>query len=129
MYNFGRPAPLKAWVDNLVRVGLTFDFDPSREDPSIALLADRPRRAVVLTSRGSHGFDAGGALAAMNHADTALRDVLAFVGITDVHTIAVEHEEAGGDALAVSVAGALQAVDALADAWQATLPREMPLAA
>ncbi len=129
MYNFGMPAPLKAWVDNIVRVGLTFDFDPGRDDPYIALLADRPRRAVVLTSRGGHGFDAGGELAAMNHADTALREVLAFIGITDVHTIAVEHEEEGGEALAASVAGALRAVDALAGAWQAALPREMPLAA
>lgn len=129
MYNFGMPAPLKAWVDNIVRIGLTFDFDPARENPYIALLADRPRRAVVLTSRGGHGFDAGGELAAMNHADTALRDVLAFLGITDVHTIAIEHEEEGGGALAASVAGALRAVDALAAAWQATLPQEMPLAA
>ena len=119
MYNFGMPAPLKAWVDNIVRIGLTFDFDPGREDPYIRLLADRPRRAVILTSRGSHGFDAGGAQAALNHADTALRDVLAFVGISDVHTIAVEHEEEGGEALATSVAQALRKVDALADAWLA----------
>lgn len=117
MYNFGMPSPLKAWVDGIVRIGLTFDFDPGRADPYVQLLADRPRRAVVLTSRGGHGFDAGGALAAVNHADTALRDVLAFVGITDVHTIAIEHEEAGGEALAASVAQALRKVDALADAW------------
>lgn len=117
MYNFGMPSPLKAWVDGIVRIGLTFDFDPGRADPYVPLLADRPRRAVVLTSRGGHGFDAGGALAAVNHADTALRDVLAFVGITEVHTIAIEHEEAGGDALAASVAQALRKVDALADEW------------
>jgi FMN-dependent NADH-azoreductase len=122
MYNFGMPAPLKAWVDNIVRIGLTFDFDPGHEDPYIRLLADRPRRAVVLTSRGCHGFDAGGAQAMLNHADTALRDVLAFVGISDVRTIAVEHEEAGGEALASSVAQALRKVDALADVWLAGGP-------
>jgi len=117
MYNFGMPAALKAWVDAIVRIGLTFDFDPGRADPYVPLLADRPRRAVLLTSRGGHGFGAGGALAAVNHADTALRDVLAFIGITDVRTIAVEHEEAGGEALAASSAAALREVDALADAW------------
>lgn len=119
MYNFGMPATLKAWVDNIVRIGLTFDFDPARADPYIRLLADRPRRAVVLTSRGSHGFDAGGVQAALNHADTALRDVLAFVGIAEVHTIAVEHEEEGGDALAASVVQARRRIDALVDAWLA----------
>lgn len=31
MYNFGNPSPLKAWIDNSVRVGRTFDFDRSRE--------------------------------------------------------------------------------------------------
>lgn len=119
MYNFGMPSPLKAWVDGIVRIALTFDFDPGRADPYVPLLADRPRRVAILTSRGSNGFDNGGALAAMNHADTALRDVLAFVGITDVHTIAVEHEEEGGQALAGSVALALRRVEALADAWLA----------
>lgn len=117
MYNFGMPAPLKAWVDNIVRIALTFDFDPGRTNLYVPLLADRPRRAVIVTSRGGHGFDVGGVLAAMNHADTALRDVLAFVGITDVHTIAIEHEEAGGEALAASTAQALRRIDALVDAW------------
>jgi FMN-dependent NADH-azoreductase len=118
MYNFGMPAPLKAWVDGIVRIALTFDFDPQREDPYVPLLADKPRRAVLFTSRGGHGFDAGGPSAAMNHADTALRDVLGFIGISDVHTIAIEHEEEGGQALADSTAKALRQVEALVDAWR-----------
>lgn len=117
MYNFGMPSTLKAWVDGIVRIALTFDMDPARADPYIPLLADKPRRAVVLTARGSHGFDAGGAQAALNHADTALREVLGFVGITDVHVIAIEHEEEGGEALATSTAQALRQIDALVDAW------------
>lgn len=128
MYNFGMPSVLKAWVDHIVRIGLTFEIDPGRENPYVPLLADRPRRAVVLTSRGGHGFDAGGALAAINHADTALRDVLAFVGITQVQTIAVEHEEEGGEVLAASLAAALRRTDALADAWLVQAASEMALA-
>jgi FMN-dependent NADH-azoreductase len=119
MYNFGMPAPLKAWVDGIVRIGLTFGFEPGRDNPYIPMLADRPRRAILLTSRGGQGFNLGGALASMNHADTALRDVLAFIGITDVHTVAVEHEEEGGEALAASVKQALRAVDTVVDAWLA----------
>lgn len=117
MYNFGMPSTLKAWVDGIVRIALTFDMDPALADPYIGLLADKPRRAVILTSRGSNGFDAGGALAAMNHADTALRDVLGFIGITDVHVVAIEHEEEGGEALAKSTAQALRKVEALVDEW------------
>ena len=117
MYNFGMPSTLKAWVDGIVRIGLSFDVDPARPEPYIGLLADRPRRAVILTARGAHGFDAGGAQAAMNHADTALRDVLGFVGITDVEVVAIEHEEEGGEALAQSSAQALRRIDALVEAW------------
>ena len=117
MYNFGMPSTLKAWVDNIVRIALTFDVDPALADPYIGLLADRPRRAVILTARGAHGFDGGGAMAAMNHADTALRDVLGFIGITDVHLVAIEHEEEGGEALAESTAQALRRIDSLVDTW------------
>jgi FMN-dependent NADH-azoreductase len=117
MYNFGMPAPMKAWVDAIVRIALTFDIDPSRPNPYVPLLAERPRRAVILTSRGGNGFGAGGAMAAMNHADTALRDVLGFIGITDVHTIAIEHEEEGGEVLAEQMALALRAVGALVGQW------------
>ncbi|HYW58580.1 MAG TPA: NAD(P)H-dependent oxidoreductase [Polaromonas sp.] len=117
MYNFGMPSALKAWVDGIVRVALTFNFDPKLADPYIPLLAEKPRRAVVLTSRGSRGYDAGGAHAAMNHADTALRDVLAFVGITDVQVIAIEGEEVGGEVLADSAEQALRRIDMLLEDW------------
>jgi FMN-dependent NADH-azoreductase len=117
MYNFGMPSTLKAWVDNIVRIALTFDVDPARDDPYIGLLADRPRRAVILTSRGAHGFDGDGAMAAMNHADTALRDVLGFIGITDVEVVAIEHEEEGGEALTQSTAQALRRINVLVEEW------------
>lgn len=40
MYNFGPPAPFKAGIDNLVRVGKTFGFDRSRAgEPYWPLLA------------------------------------------------------------------------------------------
>jgi FMN-dependent NADH-azoreductase len=131
MYNFGMPAPMKAWVDAIVRIALTFDIDPSRPNPYVPLLAEKPRRAVILTSRGGNGFDAGGAMAAMNHADTALRDVLGFVGITDVHTVAVEHEEEGGEVLATQTSKALRQIDALVTQWTASAgerPREVAFA-
>lgn len=111
------PAALKAWIDNVVRVGKTVDFDPSRhDDPYIPRLSDRPRQAVVLSSRGGHGFDPGGELAHMNHLEPAIATALGFIGIPTVHSIAVEHQETGGEPLAASLATAEKRLDQLVDA-------------
>ncbi len=107
LYNFGMPAALKAWVDQVVRVGRTVDFDPSRpEDPFTPLLADRPRQAIILSSRGGAGFEPGGALAHMNHLEPGLATALEFIGITRIHRVAIEHQEEGGDRLAASIESA-----------------------
>ncbi len=116
MYNFGPPAAFKAWLDLIVRIGRTFDYMPERaDDPYLPLLTDRPRRAVLLSSRGGHGYDEGGAMAHMNHLDPAVRTVLGFIGITDVHCIAIEGEEHKDDAFARSVATAQNQADQLVD--------------
>ncbi|MDH5823659.1 NAD(P)H-dependent oxidoreductase [Luteimonas sp. RD2P54] len=120
LYNFGMPAPLKAWIDGIVRIGRTVEFDPGRgEDPYVPLLADRPRRVVLLSSRGGHGMDEDGPLAHMNHLDPHLRTALGFIGIHDLRCIAVEYEEFGDERLLASVAAAEAKVDALVDAMLA----------
>lgn len=116
LYNFGMPAALKAWVDQVVRIGRTVDFDPSNhDDPFIPRLADRLRQAVVLSSRGGGGFEPDGALAHMNHLEPSLKTALGFIGITTVHTIAIENQEAGGETLAASIAEAERKVSALVE--------------
>jgi FMN-dependent NADH-azoreductase len=115
MYNFGPPAGFKAWIDNVVRVGETFGFDPQAADPYTPLLADRPRSVVLLTARGASGMGPGGPLAHANHLDGAVREVLVgLLGMRDWHSVAIEHDETGGEALAQSVAAAMQATDRLA---------------
>jgi len=117
LYNFSMPASLKAWIDNIVRIGVTFDFDPdgSPDDPYAPLLTDRPRMAVILSSRGGHGLDPGGPYAHMNHLEPSLRTVLGFIGIDDVYQAAVEHQEHGGALLAESVRRAERRVDELVE--------------
>lgn len=125
LYNFGMPAALKAWIDNVVRIGRTVDFDPSRPDtPYIPRLADRPRDAVVLSARGGHGFDAGGELAHMNHLEPSLATALGFIGIDRMHRIAIEHQETGGAELAASIAAAEARVDRLVDELLARVPAQ-----
>ncbi|AWV06236.1 FMN-dependent NADH-azoreductase [Marilutibacter maris] len=130
LYNFGMPVPLKAWIDGIVRIGRTVLFDPSRgDDPYVPLLTDKPRRVVVLSSRGGHGMDEGGPLAHMNHLEPHLRTALGFIGIDDIHAVAVEHQEFGGERLAASVAAANAGVDALVDTLLAETPAPVPAAA
>lgn len=115
MYNFGVPAGFKAWIDNIVRVGRTFGFDRDRAgDPYWPLLAGMDKRLVVLGSRGDHGYGAGGRIEAMNHVEPAIRTAFGYIGITDMHAVAVEYDEFGDERLARSLREAEARVDALA---------------
>jgi FMN-dependent NADH-azoreductase len=116
LYNFGMPAALKAWVDQVVRIGMTFAPHPEGGDvPYLGLLADRPRTAIVLASRGGTGYGPGEPLAGMNHLESSLGTALGFMGITDIRCAAVENEEEGDALFEASVKQALAAVDRFAD--------------
>ena len=122
LYNFGMPAALKAWIDQVVRLNRTVGMDASNPlDPYVPMLADRERHAVILTARGGVGSNPGEAMAHMNHLEPNLATALGFIGITRIHQIAIEGQEIGGELLANSVAEALHRVDALVDALQATV--------
>jgi FMN-dependent NADH-azoreductase len=124
LYNFGMPAQLKAWVDQVVRLNRTVGIDETLlpDDPYLPLLGDRPRHAVILTARGGIGFGPGGEMAHMNHLEPNLVTALNFIGITRIHQIAIEGQETGGEVLAASVAQALQQVDALVAELQSKIP-------
>ncbi len=88
LYNFGIPAALKAWIDLIARAGLTFKYT---ETGPQGLLTGK--RAVLAISTG--GVPVG---SDMDFATAYMRQVLAFVGITDVEVIAAERVVANGDA-------------------------------
>jgi FMN-dependent NADH-azoreductase len=116
MYNFNVPSGLKAWVDQIVRLGLTFnhtlDNGIAQYEPLV-----QGKKALIVTSRGGFGFGPGGELEAMNHADPFLRTALGFIGITDVTVVAAEGEESAERTFQVSVAEAEQRLLALARAF------------
>ena len=116
MYNFGVPAQMKAYIDNIVRVGCTFGFDRSRAgEPYWPLLTPYDKTLVVLGSRGDYGYGADGRIAAMNHVEPHLRTAFGYIGITDVYEVAIEYDEFADDRLARSIADAEAATDRLAD--------------
>lgn len=122
LYNFGMPAALKAWVDQIIRAERTVGVDKTNPlDPYIPGLTDRERHAVILTARGGVNMAPGEAMAHMNHLEPNLVSALGFIGITRIHTIAIEGQEVGGDVLAQSIADARQSVERLVDDMQAAL--------
>ncbi|MDR6531961.1 FMN-dependent NADH-azoreductase [Caulobacter rhizosphaerae] len=116
MYNFGPPAQLKAWLDNIVRVGRTFGFDRARAgEPYWPMLDTAGKTLVILSSRGDHGYAPGGRLAHANHLEPALRTPFGYLGVTDVHEAAIEYDEFADARLAASVAAAEARVDDLVE--------------
>jgi FMN-dependent NADH-azoreductase len=116
MYNFSVPSGLKAWVDQIVRLGLTFDYTLDNGVAQYTPLL-QGKKALIVTSRGGFGFGPGGELEALNHADPWLRTALGFVGINDVTVVAAEGEESAERTFAVSVAEAEQRLLDLARAF------------
>ena len=116
MYNFGVPTQVKAWLDNLIRVGRTFGFDLARGDiPYWPLLADQGRRVVLLSSRGDYGYDAGGRLSADNHVEGGVMAALRYIGIKDFDSVAIEFDEFRDARVVESIEKAELAVDSLVE--------------
>lgn len=113
MYNFGLPAQLKAWVDNVVRVGVTFGFDRSRQGEPYWPMLPPGKRLVILSSRGDHGYDPGGRLEALNLVERGLAVPMSYLGLTETHSIAIEYDEFADERLRASIAVAELAVDEL----------------
>lgn len=80
IYNFGVPATLKAWVDMVARVGVTFRYT---ENGPVGLLEGK--RAVILVASG--GTKVGSEI---DFATPYLKQALKFIGITDVTIIAAD---------------------------------------
>jgi len=89
MYNLTVSAPLKAWIDQVVRVGKTVLYGPNGPQ---GVLKDK--KVVVLTSRGG-SFRPGSPTAIYDHQEPYLRHILAFIGLTDVTFIHAENQKPG----------------------------------
>jgi FMN-dependent NADH-azoreductase len=79
MYNFGIPAKLKAYVDHIVRSGLTFTM---HADGSYTGLLSGKKATVIIASAGEYGRDAP--TVGLDTLKPYLREILGFIGVTDV---------------------------------------------
>lgn len=107
MVNFGIPSSLKAYIDHIVRPGVTFRY--GEKGPEGLL---KGKKAYLVVARG--GVYTQGPMQAFNFQDTYLKAALAFIGVTDVEVIALEGIAFGPEAVEKAVSGALARVAAIA---------------
>ena len=92
MYNYGMPAQLKAWFDQIIRINKTFDFDLARGDKPLSPLLSG-KTLVIITSSGEFGFEKGGINASANHLVPHIRTLSRYLGVSDIYEIASEYQE------------------------------------
>ena len=95
MHNFSISAPLKAWIDQIVRAGKTFSYGD--KGPK-GLLPDG-KQVLVIVSRG--GMYAEGAPA--DFQVPYLRHMLAFVGLHNLRVVDADRQAFGPEAAQKSV--------------------------
>ncbi len=91
MYNFSVPASLKAWIDQVARIGRTIELPSLR-----GLVADKP--TTIITVRGGAGYGPGEAMAHLDFEVPYLKTGLGFLGLLSVSVVYVGHLS-GGDEL------------------------------
>jgi FMN-dependent NADH-azoreductase len=107
MYNFTISAPLKAWIDQVVRIGQTWLWSAAGPEGLL-----KGKRVVVLTSRGG-AYRQGTPTASYDFQEPYLRHVLAFIGLTDVTFIHAENQKPG-ELAAPALASAVRQLQAAA---------------
>lgn len=109
MYNFGVPATLKAWIDQVCRAGITFRYT---EDGPEGLLAGKTADIVITT---------GGAPleSPVDFVSAYLKQVFAFIGISDVNIVGADRMNIDAETSLASAAAQIARV------YPATTEREV----
>lgn len=106
MYNFSIPSSLRAWFDHVLRPRVTFGY--SEDGPKGMLVG---KRAIVIESQG--GIYSEGAAKLIDFQEPYLRQLLRFVGITDVLFVHAERIGFGPEARDAAMATARTKIDSI----------------
>ena len=96
MYNFGIASTLKTWFDYVLRAGITFKYS---ESGPVGLLEGK--RVIVIETRG--GLYSEGPAQVMDSQEPHLRNLLSFMGITNVKFFRAEKLAFGPEARAQAI--------------------------
>lgn len=91
MYNFSIPSQLKAWIDHITRAGKTFKYV---DNAPVGLVTGK--KAIIAASTG--GIYGEGPMVPFDHVVPYLKQVLGFIGITDVSVVRAEKQAFGPEA-------------------------------
>jgi FMN-dependent NADH-azoreductase len=108
MHNLGISSTMKSWIDNIIRVGKTFNYT---ENGPVGLI---PGKKVVIVV-GSGGIYTSGPLRGMEHAGNYLRDILSTLGVTDIVILRAEGLALGPGMLEQGIANGEAAARSLAE--------------
>jgi FMN-dependent NADH-azoreductase len=106
MYNFSVTSSLKSWIDHVARLGRTFAYT---DKGPVGLATGK--RAVIAIARG--GIYSEEPARAADFESGYLKQVLGFVGITDVELIVAEGVALGEEIAKQAIAKAEQQIAAL----------------
>jgi FMN-dependent NADH-azoreductase len=107
MYNLSIPTPLKAWIDRIAVAGKTFRYTATGPEGLL-----KNKRAFIASARGGV-YSAGSPAAALEHQESYLIGLLAFLGVTDVTVVRAEGIAMGPEAKDAAVARALADIAAI----------------
>jgi FMN-dependent NADH-azoreductase len=108
MYNLSIPTPLKAWIDRVAVAGKTFRYTATGPEGLL-----KGKKAFIASARGGV-YSAGSPAAALEHQESYLIGLLAFLGVTDVKVVRAEGMAFGPEAKEAAIAHALEDIAAIA---------------
>lgn len=114
MYNYGMPAALKAWFDQVVRVDKTFTFDLARGDAPLEPVFSG-KTLILLTSCGEFGFAPGEPNEGRDSLTPHVRTASRYLGVEAFHHVGIEYQEFGDDRFEASQEAAFAALAPLID--------------
>jgi FMN-dependent NADH-azoreductase len=89
MYNFAISSPLKAWIDQIVRVGKSVLFGAAGPQGLL-----KGKKVIVVTSRGGT-YRPGTPTQSFDYQEPYLKHILGFMGLTGVTFIHAENLKPG----------------------------------
>ena len=99
MHNFSVPTTLRAWFDHVLRPGVTFGY--SEAGPKGLVTG---KKAILALASG--GLYSEGPTKLLDHQEPYLRQLLGFIGVTDVDVVRAEKIGFGPEAREASIAAA-----------------------
>jgi len=113
MYNFAVNASLKAWIDQVVRIGRTVRTDAPSGVPSYVGLA-KGKKVTIITTRGGADLGPEEPMAQFDAQVPYLKQLLGFIGITDISVVYAGSLAGSDEVRHSSLDKAFAAVEALA---------------